>query len=234
VNIQSPSTAPMPHKRPMPATQAGSSYASRPLLEGLLPALPLSPLRGTGRQDLGQGGERFHVNIQFPSTAPMPNKRPIPATQAGSMHASRACCLPCLRRTIQGHREPISGPGWRKVPSEHPIFINGAYAQQKTGTCKSGRLHARLQTCPSIPAACPAAAEERTRRLLSFSESCFGGSLFLMPPVDACRPGERFHVNIKSPSTAPRPHKRPIPASPPPRPGAQGAKIWARVEKGSM
>ena len=68
--------------------------------------------------------------------------------------------------------------------------------------------------------------------------------------------GERFHVNIhlKSPSTPPRPPKRPIPATqagsthasrpllegllpalpPPPRPGAQGAEIWARVEKGSM
>ncbi len=68
--------------------------------------------------------------------------------------------------------------------------------------------------------------------------------------------GEGFHVNIhlKSPSTPPRPPKRPIPATqagsthasrpllegllpalpPPPRPGAQGAETWARVEKGSM
>ena len=68
--------------------------------------------------------------------------------------------------------------------------------------------------------------------------------------------GEGFHVNIhlKSPSTPPRPPKRPIPATqagsthasrpplegllpalpPPPLPGAQGAEIWARVEKGSM
>jgi hypothetical protein len=39
MRVKSPSTALVPHKQPIPATQACSQHAPSPLLEGLLPAL---------------------------------------------------------------------------------------------------------------------------------------------------------------------------------------------------
>ena len=126
------------YHRPNRATQAGSTHASRPRREGLLPAL-LPRLWGcapqvTRRRELVRCGVRITRPARSPSVsqtqscdsgrlparleAASRGPAACPATARGL--SERACCLPCLRGYGQGaagRRVPRAGPAWSQAHS---------------------------------------------------------------------------------------------------------------------
>jgi hypothetical protein len=152
VRVKSPSSAQVPHKM------------AHTCNSGLLPARLKTPTRGpsacpaafvppqgAGSQDLAKGGERFHVRVKSPSTAPVPHKRPMPATQACSPHAPRPPLeglLPALPPSLLPR-----APGaeiWSRVEKGFPCQVEGKTSLHCACAPQKGP-YLRLRPAPSTP-----------------------------------------------------------------------------------
>ncbi len=200
-------------------------------------------MQGAGRQDLVQGRVRFHVKVNPPSTAPVPHKkgpylllRPASRTIHHPPRAPASC--PATVAPPQGTecQDLVQGGERFFVRVNHPSTL--PVPHRKAHACDSGLHPARPKSSPIGPAACLVAAAQAQ----------------VVRHRDLVQGGERFHVEVKPPSTAPVPHKQPIPATQAcsqhtsrlllgglllalpeqPLPRALGVKIWYRVDQGSM